>query len=85
MSHPLASPPAYAAFIYDLPNRYPAIQRSSLVYIPLGSLVSTHPHHKHIHPDIKHNRIPAPNLTFTGPNLPFLIEEVEQVLSSKSA
>ena len=25
-------------------------------------LASTHPHHKHIPPDIKHNRIPAPTL-----------------------
>jgi len=44
------------------------------------SLASTHPHHKHIHPNIKQNRIPAPNLTFTAPNLPFLIEEVEQIV-----
>ena len=48
------------------------------------SLASTHPHHKHIHPNIKRNRIPAPDLTFTAPNLPFLIEEVEQTLLSSS-
>ncbi len=48
------------------------------------ALASTHPHHKHIHPNIKRNRIPAPNLTFTAPNIPFLIEEVEQtVLTSE--
>ena len=41
------------------------------------SLARTHPHHKHIPPDIKHNRIPAPGLSFTEPNLPFLIREVE--------
>ena len=45
-------------------------------------LASTHPHHKHVPPDIKHNRIPAPNLTFTTPNLPFLIEEIEQTVLS---
>ncbi len=28
-------------------------------------LASTHPHHKHVPPDIKHNRIPAPGLSFT--------------------
>ncbi len=44
------------------------------------TLASTHPHHKHIPPDIKHHRIPAPNLTFIAPNLPFLIEEIEQTL-----
>ena len=41
------------------------------------SLQSTHPHHKHIHPDIKHNRIPAPNMSFEQPNLPPLISEIE--------
>jgi len=46
------------------------------------SLASTDPHHKHIHPNIKRNRIPAPDLTFTAPNLPFLIEEVDQVVLS---
>jgi len=33
-----------------------------------------------VRPDIKHHRIPAPDLTFTAPNLPFLIEEIEQTL-----
>lgn len=44
------------------------------------SLASTHPHHKHVHPGIKHNRIPAPGLSFDQPNLPFLIEEIEREL-----
>lgn len=44
------------------------------------SLQSTHPHHKHVHPDIKHNRIPAPNMSFTHPNLPALIQEIEGLL-----
>jgi hypothetical protein len=29
-------------------------------------------------PDIKHHRIPAPELSFTRPNLPFLIGEIER-------
>ena len=44
------------------------------------SLAVTHPHHKHVPPDIKHHRIPAPELSFTRPNLPFLIDEIEQLL-----
>lgn len=44
------------------------------------TLASTHPHHKHVPPDIKHNRIPAPGLSFKQPNLPFLIDEIEQTL-----
>jgi hypothetical protein len=46
----------------------------------LPELAVTHPHHKHVPPDIKHNRIPAPGLSFTQPNLPFLIQEIEQLL-----
>lgn len=45
-------------------------------------LALNHPHHKHVPPDIKHNRIPAPELSFTRPNLPFLIAEIEQILLS---
>jgi hypothetical protein len=41
------------------------------------TLASTDPHHKHLPPDIKHHRVPAPQLSFTRPNLPFLLEEVE--------
>lgn len=42
------------------------------------SLQSTHPHHKHMPPDIKHNRVPAPGLSFDRPNLPLLIREIEE-------
>lgn len=45
------------------------------------ALAATYPHHKHIPPDIKHHRIPAPEFSFTQPNLPFLIREVEQLLN----
>ncbi|MCS7017008.1 MAG: DUF6516 family protein [Gemmatales bacterium] len=54
------------------------------------TLASTHPHHKHVPPDtpspdakrsgIKHNRVPAPGISFERPNLPFLIEEIERDL-----
>ena len=40
------------------------------------ALAATDPHHKHILPDIKHHRVPAPHLSFTRPNLPVLIEEI---------
>jgi hypothetical protein len=39
-------------------------------------LAISYPHHKHVPPDIKHNRIPAPEMSFTRPNLPALIQEV---------
>ena len=46
------------------------------------ALAVTHPHHKHVHPDIKHHRIPAPELSFIRPNLPFLIREIEELLKN---
>ena len=48
-------------------------------------LASTHPHHKHVPPDIKHNRIPASGLSFTQPNLPFLIQEIGALLVDPDA
>jgi len=52
-------------------------------------LAATHPHHKHIPPDIKHHRAQrapaAPSLRFTQPNLPFLIQEIEQRLPPSTA
>jgi len=36
-------------------------------------LSSTFPHHYHEHPDIKHNRRPAPGIHFDTPNLDTLI------------
>lgn len=44
------------------------------------SLAVTAPHHKHIPPRIRHHRVPAPELSFTKPNLPFLIQEIEQLV-----
>ena len=44
------------------------------------SLAHTQPHHKHVPPDIKHHRIPAPSLSFTESNLPFLINEIQRLL-----
>lgn len=43
----------------------------------IPSLQTSHPHHKHIPPDIKNNRIAAPQISFDHPNLPFLIGEIE--------
>ncbi len=45
----------------------------------IPELASTHPHHKHVYPNIKHNRIPAPGISFEQPNLPLLIQEIEQI------
>jgi hypothetical protein len=42
-------------------------------------LAPTFPHHKHVPPDIKHHRIPAPEMSFTQPNLPTLVREIEEL------
>lgn len=44
------------------------------------ALQATHPHHKHVPPMMKHNRVAAPNMSFDRPNLPALIEEVETLV-----
>ncbi len=44
------------------------------------NLASTFPHHKHIPPDIKHNRVPAPEISFRYPNLPILLREIEALI-----
>lgn len=41
------------------------------------TLAATFPHHKHIPPDIRRHRIPAPNLSYTKPNLPVILKEIE--------
>jgi hypothetical protein len=43
------------------------------------SLQSSHPHHKHIPPDIKHHRIPAPEMSFVQPNIPALVADAESL------
>src|ERR1700734_800303 len=39
----------------------------------------TFPHHKHIPPDIRHHRIPAPGMSFSTPNLPVVLREIEAI------
>ena len=46
------------------------------------TLASTFPHHKHVPPNIKRNRIPAPEMSFSEPNLPVLIQEIEALIQS---
>lgn len=45
-----------------------------------SSLASTHPHHKHVPPDIKHSRKPAPTMSFSRLNLTELLREIEEMI-----
>ena len=49
----------------------------------IPELASTYPHHKHVPPDIKHNRLPAPGISFEEPNLLFLIQKIERGVLSE--
>jgi hypothetical protein len=42
------------------------------------TLAKTFPHHKHVPPEIKRHRVPAPGIQFDAPNLPWLIEEIQR-------
>lgn len=82
----LSSLQTYSEFVYTIQSRFPRVRASTLVLKPRGAtmgeltLAGTHPHHKHVAPDIKHHRVPASGLSFTQPNLPFLIREIETTL-----
>jgi hypothetical protein len=71
---PFQSLREYETFIDTLSQRF-----SSQPHANDPALASTDPHHRHVPPDIKHHRIPAPALTFTSPNLPVLIHEIERL------
>lgn len=43
------------------------------------TLASTFPHHKHIPPEIKHHRIPETEMSYNRPNLPALVNEIEEL------
>ncbi|MBZ0108980.1 MAG: DUF6516 family protein [Candidatus Scalindua rubra] len=47
------------------------------------TLSKTHPHHKHTHPNIKHNRVIAPLMSFSRPNIPIHINEIEKFIKTK--
>lgn len=40
------------------------------------TLAATFPHHKHLPPNIKRHRVPAPEISFERPNLPYLLQEI---------
>jgi len=53
--------------------------RSKFNNVSWLKLYEFNPPIEHVPPDIKHNRIPAPEMGFTRPNLPVLIREIEEL------
>jgi hypothetical protein len=45
-------------------------------------LETSYPHHKHILPNLNRNRAPAPNMSFTQPNLPEIIREIMSLIEA---
>jgi hypothetical protein len=41
-------------------------------------LATTFPHHKHIQPNLRDNRAPAPGISFESPNLDVVLEDICQ-------
>lgn len=44
----------------------------------IPTLTATFPHHKHIPPNLRNNRVPAPGISFNAPNLDLVLEDVRQ-------
>ncbi len=84
MSNLFRTPEDYELFLYTLTEQFPSIRRSTVTLIRRGTslarVAGELQYHKHIPPDIKHRRIPAPEMSFTQPNLPVLIRELESLI-----
>ena len=44
----------------------------------IPALASTFSHHKHMPPNLRDNRVPAPGISFTSPNLDVVLEDIRQ-------
>ena len=44
----------------------------------IPALAATFPHHKHVPPDLRNNRVPAPGIGFDAPNLDVVLADVRR-------
>jgi len=44
----------------------------------IPALASTFPHHKHVPPNLRENRVPAPGISFESPNLDAVLKDVRR-------
>ena len=44
----------------------------------IPALAVTFPHHKHIQPNLRHNRVPAHGISFTSPNLDVVVADTRR-------
>lgn len=70
----------YELFVYSLTEQFPIIRASTLLLIRRGATLARVT--GETESDIKHNRVPAPEMSFTRPNLPVLIRQIEELASN---
>jgi hypothetical protein len=44
----------------------------------IPALASTFPHHRHLPPNLRDNRLPAPGISFEAPNIDVVVEDVRR-------
>jgi len=50
----------------------------------IPALAATFPHHKHVPPNLREHRVPAPGIGFVSPNLDVVLEDVRRDLLQQS-
>ena len=50
----------------------------------IPALAATFPHHKHVPPNLRDNRVPAPGISFASPNLDLVLADVRRDWLPKS-
>ena len=50
----------------------------------IPGLAATFPHHKHVLPNLREHRVPAPGIGFASPNLDVVLEDVRRDLLQRS-
>lgn len=50
----------------------------------IPALAATFPHHKHVPPNLREHRVPAPGIGFVSPNLDVVLEDVRRNLLQQS-
>ncbi len=69
----------YDALMSNQLERYDEYDETRTDFSRWKGIYETWQRRKHVPPNIKRNRIPAPGISFTTPNLPQIIRELEEL------
>lgn len=50
----------------------------------IEALAANFPHHKHVPPDLRHHRVPAPGISFEAPNLDVVLADISRLISESA-